>query len=144
VTREISPLDGAIDGRVILPSSAEYATAKNLFKIAARSGGHSYIGASAANGAMVIDTSFTFRTSPVTDRDVVTLAFPAGAIEQAILGWHEWLRTADRTIWGMVNAAGRPPAEVRPERIDVLGRQLLRNRPATTSIVRPTDLVELS
>jgi FAD/FMN-containing dehydrogenase len=48
-------LDDAIDGRVILPSSVEYVAAKNLFKIAARSGGHSYVGASAANGAMVID-----------------------------------------------------------------------------------------
>jgi hypothetical protein len=239
-------LDDAIDGRVILPSNADYAEAKNLFntrftnstpaavvavkstddvqksvafaakndiKIAARSGGHSYIGASAANSAMVIDlrrlprsisyddgrgfatvsaaadlnsvqtalaahgrsipsgscptvgvagltlggglgsdtrlsgltcdalvsasivlpsgevvtaspndhadlywalrgggggnfgvvTSFTFRTFPITDRDVVTLAFPEGAAEQAILGWHEWLRNADRAIWGMVN-----------------------------------------
>jgi len=77
--------DAAIEGRVVLPASAEYAAAKNLFnarfdtstpaavksindvqkavafaaknsiKIAARSGGHSYIGASAANSAMVID-----------------------------------------------------------------------------------------
>jgi hypothetical protein len=239
-------LDDAIVGRVILPSSADYGTAKNVFntrfvdstptavvtvtstddvrkavefaangsiKIAARSGGHSYIGASAANGAIVIDlrqlpgdityddasglvtvsaaaeldsvqtalaahgrsipsgscptvgvagltlggglgsdarrsgltcdallsasivlpggdaitasredhadlfwalrgggggnfgvvTSFTFRTFPVTDRDVVTLEFPEGTTEQAILGWYDWLRGADRAIWGMVN-----------------------------------------
>jgi FAD/FMN-containing dehydrogenase len=240
-----SALDAAIEGRVVLPASAEYAAAKNLFnarfdtstpaavvavksindvqkavafaaknsiKIAARSGGHSYIGASAANSAMVIDlrqlpggitsddrglatvsaaaqldsvqtalaaqgrsiptgscptvgvagltlggglgsdarrcgltcdalmsasvvlpsgeaitvapddhadlfwalrgggggnfgvvTSFTLRTFPVTHRDVVTLVFPEGATAKAILGWHEWLRTADRAIWGMVN-----------------------------------------
>jgi hypothetical protein len=81
-------LDDAIDGRVILPSSAEYGATKDVFnsrfadstpaavvtvkstddvrkavefaakgniKIAARSGGHSYIGASAENSAMVID-----------------------------------------------------------------------------------------
>ena len=81
-------LDDAIDGRVILPSSAEYGAAKDVFnsrfadstpaavvtvkstddvrkavefaakdniKISARGGGHSYIGASAANSAMVID-----------------------------------------------------------------------------------------
>jgi FAD/FMN-containing dehydrogenase len=244
--RDWTALDGAIDGRVILPSNTEYAEAKNLFntrfmnstpaavvavtstddvqkavafagknemKIAVRSGGHSYIGASAANSAVVIDlrrlpggvsyddgrrlvtvsaaadlhsvqtalaahgrsipsgtcptvgvagltlggglgsdtrrsgltcdalvsasvvlpsgeavtaspndhadlfwalrgggggnfgvvTSFTFRTFPVTDRDVVTLVFPKGTTEQAIIGWHEWLRTADRAIWGMVN-----------------------------------------
>lgn len=241
-------LDDAIEGRVILPSSADYGAAKNVFntrfadltpaavvtvkstddvqkavefaakdsiKIAARSGGHSYIGASATNGAMIIDlrqlpgdityndgsglatvsaaadldsvqtslaahgrlipsgscptvgvagltlggglgtdarrsgltcdalvsasivlpsgdaitasphdhadlfwalrgggggnfgvvTAFTFRTFPVTDRDVVTLVFPEGTTEQAILGWYEWLRSADRAIWGMVNVA---------------------------------------
>jgi FAD/FMN-containing dehydrogenase len=86
--RDWTALDGAIDGRVILPSNTEYAEAKNLFntrfmnstpaavvavtstddvqkavafagknemKIAVRSGGHSYIGASAANSAVVID-----------------------------------------------------------------------------------------
>jgi FAD/FMN-containing dehydrogenase len=83
-----SALDDSIEGQVILPSSADYAAAKNLFnsrfdnstpaavvtvksaddvqkavafaakkgvKVASRSGGHSYIGASAANSAMVID-----------------------------------------------------------------------------------------
>jgi hypothetical protein len=245
-------LADAIDGRVILPSSAEFDTAKTVFntrfadltpaavvtvkstddvqkavefaakggiKIAARSGGHSYIGASTANGAMVIDlrqlggdityddgfatvsaardldsvqtalatrgrsipsgscpsvgvagltlggglgsdarlsgltcdalvsasivlpsgdaitassddhadlfwalrgggggnfgvvTSFTFRTHPVTDRDVVTLVFPEGATKLAILGWHEWLRGADRAIWGMVNITVGPGSE---------------------------------
>src|SRR5262249_24492789 len=81
-------LDGALDGRVILPSSTEYVAAKGVFntrfddstaaavvvarstsdvqkavgfaaksgvKVAARSGGHSYTGASAPSGAMVID-----------------------------------------------------------------------------------------
>ncbi|HVQ49583.1 MAG TPA: FAD-binding oxidoreductase, partial [Mycobacterium sp.] len=249
--RDWGALDDVIDGRVILPSSAEYGAAKNVFnsrfaastpaavvtvkstddvrkavefaakdniKIAARGGGHSYIGASAANGAMVIDlrqlagdityddaselatvpaaaeldsvqtalaahgrsipsgscptvgiagltlggglgsdarrsgltcdalvsasivlpsgeaitaspddhadlfwalrgggggnfgvvTSFTFRTSPVTDRDVVTLVFTDGTTEHAILGWYEWLRGADRAIWGMVNITAGP------------------------------------
>jgi hypothetical protein len=244
--RDWAALDDAIEGRVVLPSGADYGAAKEVFntrfanstpaavvtvkstddvrkavqfaandgmKIAARSGGHSYIGASAATGAMVIDlrqlagdityddgtelatvsaaaeldsvqtalaahgrslpsgscptvgvagltlggglgsdarrsgltcdalvsasivlpsgdaitasadehvdlfwalrgggggnfgvvTSFTFRTFPVTDRDVVTLVFPEGTTEQVILGWHDWLRTADRAIWGMVN-----------------------------------------
>ncbi len=245
--RNWTALADAIQGRVILPSSVDYAGAKNLFntrfdrstpvavvavkstddvqkavafaasngiKIAARSGGHSYIGASSADGAMIIDlrqlppkdhvprrsrpndgfccgrsglavqtalaaqgrsipsgscptvgvagltlggglgsdtrgsgltcdalvsasvvlpsgeaitasandhadlfwalrgggggncgvvTSLTFRTFPVSDSDVVTLVFPEGSTEQAILGWHEWLRAADRAIWGMVN-----------------------------------------
>jgi FAD/FMN-containing dehydrogenase len=244
--RNWTVLADAIEGRVILPSSVDYAGAKNLFntrfdestpaavvvvrstddvqkavafaanngiKIAARSGGHSYTGASSADGAMVIDlrqlpagttyhdgpaqatvsaaadldsvqtalaakgrsipsgscptvgvagltlggglgsdtrrsgltcdalvsasvvlpsgeaitasandhpdlfwalrgggggnfgvvTSLTFRTFPVSDSDVVTLVFPEGSAEQAILGWHAWLPAADRAIWGMVN-----------------------------------------
>ncbi len=81
-------LGGNIQGQVTLPSSADYAGAKNLFnsrfdnstpaavvtvqstgdvqqavafaaqngvQVAARSGGHSYIGASSANGVMVVD-----------------------------------------------------------------------------------------
>jgi FAD/FMN-containing dehydrogenase len=245
-SQDWSALDDRIEGHVILPSSAEYAAAKNLFnsrfdnstpaavvtvkstddvqkavafaaknglKVVARSGGHSYIGASAANSAMVIDlrelpggisyddgsgiatisaaadldsvqtalaahgrlipggscptvavagltlggglgsdarqrgltcdplvsasvvlpsgdaitatpddhgdlfwalrgggggnfgvvTSFTFRTFPSTYRDVVTLGFPEGSTERVILGWNQWLSTADRAIWGMVN-----------------------------------------
>jgi FAD/FMN-containing dehydrogenase len=53
-------------------------------------------------GNFGVATSFTLRTFPTTDRDVVTLAFPAGSAEQVILGWNQWLSTADRAIWGMV------------------------------------------
>jgi FAD/FMN-containing dehydrogenase len=59
-------------------------------------------------GNLGVVTSFTFRTFPVTDRDVVTLVFPDGTTEQAILGWDEWLRTADRAIWGMANITVGP------------------------------------
>jgi FAD/FMN-containing dehydrogenase len=48
-------------------------------------------------------TSFTLRAFPTTDRDVVRLVFPEGSAEQVILGWNQWLSTADRAIWGMVN-----------------------------------------
>jgi FAD/FMN-containing dehydrogenase len=243
---DFSALAATIEGRVVLPSSAEFAAAKGVFntrfagstpvavvavkstadlqkavafaaknqvKVAARSGGHSYIAASAPNGAMVIDlrqlpgtvtfdegrglatvsaaadlnsvqtalaahgrsiptgtcptvgvagltlggglgttarnwgltcdaltsaavvlpsgeavtaspddhpdlfwalrgggggnfgvvTSFTFRTFATGDRDVVNLAFPESATAETILGWHTWLSTADRAIWGMVD-----------------------------------------
>jgi FAD/FMN-containing dehydrogenase len=59
-------------------------------------------------GNFGVVTSFTFRTSPVTDRDVVTLVFPDGTTEHAILGWYEWLRGADRAIWAMVNVTVGP------------------------------------
>jgi FAD/FMN-containing dehydrogenase len=54
-------------------------------------------------GHFGVATSFTFRTFPVTDRDVVTLVFGESAAARAILGWYEWLHPADRAIWGMVN-----------------------------------------
>jgi FAD/FMN-containing dehydrogenase len=54
-------------------------------------------------GSVGVVTSFTFRTFPVFDRDVVTMKFPEGATAQAILGWHDWMQNADRAIWGMVN-----------------------------------------
>ena len=246
-------LSGTIDGRVFLPPSAEYTTAKGLFntryanstpaavvtpksvsdvqrslafaaqnglKVTARSGGHSYIGASAANSAMVLDlrqlpgaisydagtglatvpaavdlnsvqevlntngrsiptgscpsvgaagltlggglgadarqfgltcdalvsasvvlpsgqtvtasatdhpdlfwalrgggggncgiaTSFTYRTFPAVTRDVVSLSFPYASTAKVLLGWNSWLRSADRTTWGMVNITAGPPA----------------------------------
>jgi len=56
-------------------------------------------------GNFGVVTSFTLRTFPTTDRDVVTLEFPAGSAEQVILGWNQWLSAADRAIWGMVNVA---------------------------------------
>ena len=48
-------------------------------------------------------TSLTFRTFPIADRDVVTMVFRQGATAQALVGWHDWLQSADRAIWGMVN-----------------------------------------
>lgn len=51
-------------------------------------------------------TSFTFRTFPAPDRDVVSLVFPGGSAKEALRGWEEWLRGADREIWGMVKRHG--------------------------------------
>jgi FAD/FMN-containing dehydrogenase len=53
-------------------------------------------------------TTLSFRTCPTDDRDVVTLAFPEDAAAQVIKGWHDWLSTADRAIWGMVNLTVGP------------------------------------
>jgi FAD/FMN-containing dehydrogenase len=89
--------DAMVSASVVLPSG-EAITASadddaDLFW-ALRGGG---------GGNFGVVTSFTFRTFPVTDRDVVTLVFLEGTTVQAIAGWHEWLHDADRAIWGMVN-----------------------------------------
>ncbi|MDT5283298.1 MAG: hypothetical protein QOJ20_4493 [Mycobacterium sp.] len=89
--------DALVSASVVLPSG-EVMTASpddhdDLFWALLGGGG----------GNFGVVTSFTFRTFPITDRDIVTLAFPEGTTEQAVLGWVEWLRTADRAIWGMVN-----------------------------------------
>ncbi|MEZ0355347.1 FAD-dependent oxidoreductase [Mycobacterium sp. SA01] len=61
-------------------------------------------------GNLGVVTSMTFRTFPVTDRDVVTIAFPMDAAAAAIAGWQQWQQAADRDIWGMVNiTAGDGP-----------------------------------
>lgn len=54
-------------------------------------------------GSLGVVTSMTFRTFPVTDRDVVTVAFPTDAAAAVIAGWQQWQQAADRDIWGMVN-----------------------------------------
>jgi FAD/FMN-containing dehydrogenase len=251
-----SSLASALEGRVILPSDGDYASAKgvfnsrlastapaavvavksnsdvqkavvfaatNGFKVAARSGGHSFIGASAASGSLVIDvrqlpggvsyddgsglatvtagadlhsiqaelashgrsiptgtcpsvgiagltlggglgvssrahgltcdmlasasvvlpsgeavtadptdhedlywalrgggggnfgltTSFTFRTFGIGDSDVVNLEIPAAAAAQAIVGWNDWLTTADRATWSMVEITSEPGSGLR-------------------------------
>ncbi len=59
-------------------------------------------------GNLGIVASLTFRTSPAVDRHVVTLAFPPEAAAQVVQGGQRWLRSADRTIWGMVNITVGP------------------------------------
>ncbi|WP_431233016.1 FAD-binding oxidoreductase [Mycolicibacterium psychrotolerans] len=54
-------------------------------------------------GNLGVVTSMTFRTFPVTERDVVTVVFPMDAAAAVIAGWQQWQQAADRDIWGMVN-----------------------------------------
>jgi FAD/FMN-containing dehydrogenase len=61
-------------------------------------------------GGCGVVTSFTFRTFATVDRDVVTLTFPESAAAQLVYGWHNWLGTAQREIWGMVNLTAGPGA----------------------------------
>ncbi|ORA31213.1 FAD-binding oxidoreductase [Mycobacterium aquaticum] len=63
-------------------------------------------------GGCGVVTSFTFRTFATVDRDVVTLVFPESAAAQVIHGWHAWLGTAQREIWGMLNLTSGPGPEL--------------------------------
>jgi FAD/FMN-containing dehydrogenase len=54
-------------------------------------------------GTVGVVASLTFRTFVVADRDVVTMEFPDGATAEAVVGWQNWMQSADRAIWGMVN-----------------------------------------
>ena len=94
--------DALVSASVVLPSGdAITATPDDNADLywALRGGG---------GGNFGVVTSFTLRTFPTTDRDVVYLVFPAGSAEQVILGWNQWLSTADRAIWGMVNVTAGP------------------------------------
>jgi FAD/FMN-containing dehydrogenase len=89
--------DALMSATVVLPSGETVIAAPDdhgdLYW-ALRGGGGGHFG---------VVTSFTFKTFPIADRDVVTLVFPDAAAAQAILAWHRWLGTADRANWGMVN-----------------------------------------
>lgn len=89
--------DALVSATVVLPSGETVTASQDEHDDlywALRGGGGGHFG---------VATSFTFRTFPVADRDVVTLVFPEGSAAQAILGWHEWIGATDRANWSMVN-----------------------------------------
>ncbi|WP_343710236.1 FAD-binding oxidoreductase [Mycobacterium sp.] len=55
-------------------------------------------------GNFGVTTSLTFATFPTGDVDVVNLNFPAQSFAQVLLGWQNWLRTADRSSWALADA----------------------------------------
>ncbi|WP_019972406.1 FAD-binding oxidoreductase [Mycobacterium sp. 141] len=63
-------------------------------------------------GGCGVVTSFTFHTFATVDRDVVTLTFPESAAAQLLYGWHHWLSTAPREVWGMVNLTSGPGTDL--------------------------------
>lgn len=55
-------------------------------------------------GNFGVTTSLTFATFPTADVDVVNLNFPPEAFAQVLVGWQNWLRTADRSNWALADS----------------------------------------
>jgi FAD/FMN-containing dehydrogenase len=55
-------------------------------------------------GNFGVTTSLTFATFPTKDLDVVNLNFPPQAFAQVLVGWANWLRTADRNSWALADS----------------------------------------
>jgi FAD/FMN-containing dehydrogenase len=55
-------------------------------------------------GNFGVTTSLTFATFPTGDVDVVNLNFPPQSFGQVLLGWQNWLRTADRSSWALADS----------------------------------------
>ncbi len=55
-------------------------------------------------GNFGVTTSLTFSTFPTRDLDAVNLNFPAQAFAQVLVGWQNWLRTADRNSWALADS----------------------------------------
>jgi FAD/FMN-containing dehydrogenase len=55
-------------------------------------------------GNFGVTTSLTFSTFPTRDLDAVNLDFPAQAFAQVLVGWQNWLRTADRNSWALADS----------------------------------------
>jgi hypothetical protein len=51
-----------------------------------------------------VTTSLTFATFPTSDVDVVNLNYPPQSFAQVLVGWQNWLRTADRSSWALADS----------------------------------------
>jgi FAD/FMN-containing dehydrogenase len=59
-------------------------------------------------GNFGVTTALTFATFPTSDVDVVNLNFPPQSFAQVLVGWQNWLRTADRNSWALADATVDP------------------------------------
>ncbi len=55
-------------------------------------------------GKFGVTISLTFDTFPISDADVVNLHFPTESFAQVLVGWQNWLRTADRSNWALADS----------------------------------------
>lgn len=55
-------------------------------------------------GNFGVTTSLTFATFPTSDVDVVNLNYPPQSFAQVLVGWQNWLRTADRSSWALADS----------------------------------------
>ena len=55
-------------------------------------------------GNFGVTTSLTFATFPTADVDVVNLNFPPQSFAQVLVGWQNWLRSADRSSWALADS----------------------------------------
>ena len=55
-------------------------------------------------GNFGVTTALTFATFPTSDVDVVNLNFPPQSFAQVLVGWQNWLRTADRNSWALADS----------------------------------------
>lgn len=60
-------------------------------------------------GNFGVVTALTFATFPTAELEVVNLNFPPQSLAQVLLGWQNWLRTADRRTWALADSATGPP-----------------------------------
>jgi FAD/FMN-containing dehydrogenase len=90
--------DALTSAAVVLPSgqavTASAANNPDLFW-ALRGGG---------GGNFGVTASLTFATFPIGDVDVVNLNFPPQSFAQVLVGWQNWLRTADRSSWALADS----------------------------------------
>jgi FAD/FMN-containing dehydrogenase len=55
-------------------------------------------------GNFGVTTSLTSSTFPTRDVDVVNLNFPPQSFAQVLVGWQNWLRTADQNSWALADS----------------------------------------
>jgi len=55
-------------------------------------------------GNFGVTTSLTFATFATHDVDAVNLSFPPEALAQVLVGWQNWLRTADKNSWALADS----------------------------------------